>query len=73
MVTDDWKVLCYSHELKLLWSHHLPLPSVDMDDVEVKSLSVLVSPFTIDKKHKGLVVISGSFRHKTHQPDILAK
>ncbi|XP_005100799.1 uncharacterized protein LOC101859492 [Aplysia californica] len=73
VVTDDWQVLCYSHELKLLWYQQLPLPSVDLESIEVKSLSVLVSPFTIEKKHKGLVVIAGSFRHKTHKPDILAK
>ncbi|CAG5124890.1 unnamed protein product [Candidula unifasciata] len=73
VVTDDWQVLCYAHDLKLLWYQQLPLPVSDFSSVEVKALAVLVSPFSIEKKHKGLIVVSGSFRHKTHKPDLLAE
>lgn len=73
VVTDDWQVLCYSHNLKLLWHQELQLPVSDLQAIEVKSLAVLVSPFTIEKKHKGLVVVAGSFKHKSHKPDIFAE
>ncbi|KAH9509481.1 hypothetical protein Btru_045998 [Bulinus truncatus] len=73
VVSDDWQVLCFNHNLKLLWHQLLPLPVNDLKAVEVKSLAVLVSPFTIEKNHKDLVVVAGSFRHKTHKPDLFTE
>ncbi|KAI8746478.1 uncharacterized protein LOC106073737 [Biomphalaria glabrata] len=73
VVSDDWQVLCFSHDLKLMWHQLLPLPVTDLNAVEVKSLAVQVSPFTIEKNHKDLVVVAGSFRHKTHKADLVTE
>lgn len=69
VITDDWQVVCFNSDLTIRWHQNLPLPTQDFSAVEVKYLGVLVSPFSIEKNHEGLVIVSGNFRHKSHKPD----
>ncbi|GFN86010.1 fggap repeat domain containing protein [Plakobranchus ocellatus] len=70
VVSEDWQVLCYNHQLELLWHQQLALPEVDFKLLEVKALTVTVSPFSIEQKHRGLVVVAGNFRYKLQKPDL---
>ncbi|PVD21232.1 hypothetical protein C0Q70_19403 [Pomacea canaliculata] len=67
IVTDDWHVLCFDSDLHLNWE--TILPKVDhMDKVlYVKSLGVLITSHSIQKTDEGLIIVGGSFMHKTHQ------
>ncbi|GFS16597.1 hypothetical protein ElyMa_006801000 [Elysia marginata] len=73
VVTDDWQVLCFNHQLDLLWHQQLALPEVDLNLLEVKSLTAYVSPFSIKEKHNGLVVVTGNFRYKQSRKDLFTE
>ncbi|XP_041375556.1 uncharacterized protein LOC121388325 isoform X2 [Gigantopelta aegis] len=66
IVMDDWQVLCYSYELKLLWQRKLMDKSQLKDAYEVKSMGALVTSHSVRKNDDGLIVIGGSMMHKVH-------
>lgn len=66
IVMDSWTVLCYDHELRLLWSRQLLDMSGVMDTYSVKAMGVLVSPLSVQKDDQGLVIVGGSFSHRSH-------
>lgn len=73
VATDDWQILCYNHQLDLLWHKQLALPEADFVQLEVKSLTVHISPFSIQEKHQGLVVIAGNFKYKQNKKDLFTE
>ncbi|KAJ8302911.1 hypothetical protein KUTeg_019307, partial [Tegillarca granosa] len=69
IVTDDWHVFCYSSELKLLWQQHMMNITKVKDTYNVKAMGILITPHNIKKSDQGLVIVGGSFTHKTHEKD----
>ncbi|XP_021352758.1 uncharacterized protein LOC110449917 isoform X1 [Mizuhopecten yessoensis] len=66
IVTDDWHVLCYDSDLQLLWKKKLMDISHVKDTYIVKDMGVIITPHKVRKDDHGLVIIGGSFTHKTH-------
>ncbi|MEW5319862.1 MAG: hypothetical protein WDW38_010982 [Sanguina aurantia] len=60
-VTAGWQVLCYDHNLKLLWQHDaretFPRHS------HIKEVAVYISPHQVHPQDRGLVVIGASMAH----------
>ncbi|XP_076449681.1 uncharacterized protein LOC143286041 [Babylonia areolata] len=67
IATDDWHVMCFDSELTLVWEVALPV-TVDLYEevYSVKSLGVLITSHSVQKNDAGLVIVGGSFMHKTH-------
>lgn len=58
VVTESWAVLCFDHNVKLLWEAHL-------DDhfpghAELHEVAVAITPHNVREKDRGLVVVGGS-------------
>ena len=63
---DGWQVLCYDHELSLLWSQQLMDIGQLRETHRVKAMAALVSSFSVNSEDRGSVVVGGSFVHKDH-------
>ena len=66
LVTDDWHVYCYDHDLALQWETTLPLPADIEETYKIKSLGVLITSHSVKKNRGGTIVVGGNFGHKTH-------
>lgn len=68
VATDDWQVLCYDHNLELLWHKRLMDVSHVRETYTVKAMGILITPHNVKKKDQGMVIVGGSFTHLAHTP-----
>jgi len=58
VMTSNWHVMCFDHNLKLLWSQNVH------DDVRIHAtiheVAILITNHTVYKEDRGLIVIGGS-------------
>lgn len=58
VVTAGWTVLCYDHNLKLLWENNV------QEDwphgAHMKEVAILITNQTLKHEHRGMVVVGGS-------------
>lgn len=58
IVMDTWEVVCYDHNLKLLWKKDAPL---EMDYLTtIKEVAIYISPHKVLENDRGLVIVGGS-------------
>ncbi|GAB1601233.1 uncharacterized protein LOC115216796 [Argonauta hians] len=71
VVTDRWNVLCYDESLQLLWMQHRLHNMSDSAHPQfyMKSMTVLVMPFSVKKSDTGMVIIGGSYGHRVHKEE----
>ncbi|CAH1779441.1 unnamed protein product [Owenia fusiformis] len=67
VVTDDWHVMCFNHELRFLWQAQLMDVGQVRDNYFVKAMSVSVNSYSIKRDDSGSVLVGGSYGHKHHQ------
>lgn len=68
VATDDWQVLCYDHNLELLWHKRLMDVSRVRETYTVKAMGILITPHNVKKNDQGMVIVGGSFTHLVHTP-----
>ncbi|XP_061189984.1 uncharacterized protein LOC133197792 isoform X2 [Saccostrea echinata] len=68
VVTDDWQVLCYNHNLELLWHKRFMDVSRVRETYTVKAMGTLITAHNVKKTDQGLVIVGGSFTHLVHAP-----
>ncbi|XP_062582236.1 uncharacterized protein LOC134244004 isoform X2 [Saccostrea cucullata] len=68
VVTDDWQVLCYNHNLELLWHKRFMDVSRVRETYTVKAMGALITAHNVKKTDQGLVIVGGSFTHLVHAP-----
>lgn len=60
---DNWEVLCYDSELRLLWRRQL----MDVGDMRehhvIKSFAVFIVPQSLRSGDNGTVIVGGNFGH----------
>lgn len=66
MVLSDWTVMCYTSDLTLLWNRKLIDVGESSDHYFVKSMGILVAPYSLQKGDLGCVIVGGSFGHRDH-------
>lgn len=58
--------MCFDSDLMLKWEVVLPTIDLSKEAYHVRSLGVLVTPYSVQKSDGGLIIIGGNFMHKTH-------
>ncbi|CAI9728019.1 Hypothetical predicted protein [Octopus vulgaris] len=70
VVTDHWQVLCFDENLQLLWTQQLRnMSGTAHSQFYMKSMSVLVLPFSVKKSDTGMIIVGGSYGHKVHKDE----
>ncbi|XP_070575140.1 uncharacterized protein [Ptychodera flava] len=64
VLTEDWTVLCFDSELKLLWENKL-IENLD-PKYYIKEATILVTSHNLKKKDGGLVIIGASMTDRHH-------
>jgi hypothetical protein len=57
-VTADWTVMCFNHNLKLLWEYNLQHDFPH--HAAIREVAVLVTNHTVNQGDRGMVVVGGS-------------
>ncbi|XP_013399961.1 uncharacterized protein LOC106166087 [Lingula anatina] len=71
IVTSDWRVLCYDHELNLSWQKQLINTHGTRGRYHLKAMGALVLPLQLKKNDKGVIIVGGSYEHATHDAEEL--
>ena len=57
-VTADWTIMCFDHNLKLLWENNV---QEDFPHhASIREVAVLITNHTVNKGDRGMVVVGGS-------------
>lgn len=72
-VTEDWSVLAFDHELRLLWEHSIGRAGVGAEAAPMREVVVTISSHPIYKGDVGLVLIGGQTRPRSHSREAAPK
>ena len=56
---DNWLVLCFDHQLQLLWSQAIASIIQPPDEHFVNSVAIMVLPISFNRRQTGLIIVGG--------------
>jgi len=66
VLLDNWTVLCYDNNLRLLWERVIQNTTDLHADYYMKSASLLVTSTQVSRGDRGLIIVGASYAHRSY-------